>query len=99
MKIKTIVAGAAIALAATIGSAAAAEQFTTIEGFEAEALTSIEMGEVRGATVFYINVLLPGREELMRSIGDSESFEGIYIAMNAVNVPEMKVYISQPGAN
>ncbi len=48
MQIKSIVAGAAIALAATIGLASAADQFTTVAGFEAQALTKQEMRELRG---------------------------------------------------
>ena len=39
MQIKSIVAGAAIALAATIGSASAADQFTTLAGVPAQPLT------------------------------------------------------------
>jgi hypothetical protein len=39
MRIKAIVSGAAIASAATIGSASAAGQFATIVGFEAQAMT------------------------------------------------------------
>ncbi len=49
MKIKSIVPGAAIVLVATIGSVSAADQFTTIAGFEAQAMTKQEMGVVRGS--------------------------------------------------
>jgi len=48
MRTKLILAGAAIALAATIGSASAADQFTTIAGFEAQAMTYQELDSVRG---------------------------------------------------
>ncbi len=51
MKIKSIVAGAAIALAATIGSASAAETFVTLHGVPVEALGSDESLGVRGARV------------------------------------------------
>jgi Flp pilus assembly secretin CpaC len=43
MKIKSIIPGAAIVLVATIGSVSAADQFTTIAGFEAQAMTKQEM--------------------------------------------------------
>jgi len=49
MKIKSIVPGAAIVLVATIGSVSAADQFTTIAGFEAQAMTKQEMEETRGS--------------------------------------------------
>ena len=49
MRIKLFAAGAAIALAATIGSASAADQFSTLEGIAAEAMTAQEMGKVVGA--------------------------------------------------
>ena len=48
MQIKSIVAGAAIALAATIGSASAAEQFATLEGIPGTTLTTQEMATVQG---------------------------------------------------
>ena len=49
MHIKSILSAAAIALAATIGSASAADQFTTLDGITAQALTPQEMGVVIGA--------------------------------------------------
>ena len=49
MRIKTLASAAAIALAATVGSASAAERFTTLEGIAADALTPQEMGVVIGA--------------------------------------------------
>jgi hypothetical protein len=53
MKIKSIVAGAAIVLVATIGSVSAADQFTTIAGFEAQAMTKQEMEETRGSFLYW----------------------------------------------
>ena len=47
MLIKSIVAGAAIALAATIGSASAGEMLT-LSAIPAEPLTAAEMEQVRG---------------------------------------------------
>ena len=49
MRIKLFAAGAAIALAATIGSASAADQFSTLGGIAAEAMAPQEMGAVTGA--------------------------------------------------
>ena len=58
MQIKSIVAGAAIALAATIGSASAADQVTTIAGLEAQALTSQEMADVRGEVTATLTITI-----------------------------------------
>ena len=46
MQIKSILAGAAIALAASVGSASAAEQLSTLEGITAQAMTPQELGVV-----------------------------------------------------
>ena len=59
MRIKLIAAGAAIALAATVGSASAADQFSTLEGIAAEAMTTQEMGVVIGTAVGDITLALP----------------------------------------
>ncbi len=48
MQIKLLVSVAAIALAATIGSASTAEQFTTLEGVTAVAMSSVEQDAVVG---------------------------------------------------
>ena len=48
MQIKSILAGAAIALAASIGSASAADQFTTLHGITAEPMRAEELGSTRG---------------------------------------------------
>ena len=48
MHIKSILAVAAIAIAATVGSASAADQFTTLDGITAQAMTAQEMGVVEG---------------------------------------------------
>ncbi len=59
MRIKAIVSGAAIALAATIGSASAADRFSTITGVEAQAITNQEMEVVRGSRGFKLSVMPP----------------------------------------
>ena len=48
MRTTSILATAAIALVAGLGSASAADQFTTIAGFEAQAMTMQELDSVRG---------------------------------------------------
>ena len=48
MQIKLIVSAAAIALAATVGSASAADRFDALEGIEAQAMTPLEIGAVIG---------------------------------------------------
>lgn len=48
MRIKLVAAGAAIALAATIGTAYAAEQFTTLDGIPAATMSAGDMAAVRG---------------------------------------------------
>ena len=48
MRIKTLVPAIAIVLAATVGSAYAAERFNTLEGIAAQALTPQEMAGYAG---------------------------------------------------
>ena len=69
MRIKLFAAGAAIALAATIGSASAADQFSTLEGIAADALTPQEMGVVAGAALGDLRVLLPGTADPTPGMG------------------------------
>ena len=61
MRIKLIAAGAAIALAASIGTASAAEQFSTLEGVTAVAMSTGELGAVTG-TAKHFEVTLPTGE-------------------------------------
>ncbi len=49
MQIKSILAGAAIALAASVGSASAADQFATLADVAVVKLTSDQLAGVRGA--------------------------------------------------
>ena len=60
MRIKTLVSAIAIALAASVGAASAADQFATLEGIAADALTPQEMGVVFRAAAVKLNVNLPG---------------------------------------
>ena len=54
MQIKLIVAGAAIALAASVGSASAAEM-STLEGIPAEPMTAAELASVEGKESLAVN--------------------------------------------
>ena len=45
MHTKLLISAAAIALAASFGSASADEEFTTLEGITADAITPQEMGQ------------------------------------------------------
>ncbi len=49
MPIKTLVMGVAIALAATVGSAYAAEKFTALDGIPAQVMSAPAMASVVGA--------------------------------------------------
>ncbi len=51
MQIKSILAGAAIAIAASVGSAYAADQFATVAGVQAGPLSVEEMDAVRGLRI------------------------------------------------
>ncbi len=66
MHIKSIVAGAAIALAATIGSASAADQFATLAGITAEPIPEAELAKVIGSGV----LASPGPNDLCATIAD-----------------------------
>ncbi len=88
MRIKAIVSGAAIALATTIGSASAADQFSTITGVEAQAMTNQEMEVVRGSGVLLTVTITPspfiaGKAVVSKAIGDA-SVNGIVVAGGAV---------------
>ena len=59
MRIKLIASAAAIALAATISSASAAEQFTTLDGVSAATMSAGEMAVVRGQAMHDLHVHRP----------------------------------------
>ena len=60
MQIKSIVAGAAIALAATVGSASAADQFATLGGVTAEPMNAMELDSIRGTKIALVVVDVSG---------------------------------------
>ena len=93
MQIKSILAGAAIALAASVGSASAAEQFATLDGVSAAEMTPQEMGVVVGASAELSIDGIPasGRVsggpivgDVSIAVGDA-SFDGIDAANNAIS--------------
>ncbi len=51
MQIKSILAGTALALAATIGSASAADEFMTLDGVTADMMTASELSATAGAGI------------------------------------------------
>ena len=59
MRIKSVALGAAVACAAVIGSASAAERFSTLGGTPAEPLTAAEMASIKGSKFFSINIVGP----------------------------------------
>lgn len=60
MYIKTIIAGAAIVLAATFGLAYADDEFSTLEGVTAVAMSSGELDAVAGLHIHF-QVITPGK--------------------------------------
>ncbi len=58
MHIKPILAGAAIALAAGVGSVSAGDEFATLDGVAAVPMTSEHMAAIRGTATFPPGVIL-----------------------------------------
>ncbi len=79
MKIKSIVAGAAIALAATVGSASAGDEFSTLSGVSAESLSSVEMAAVIGAD-FSFSVVTPAGVVTEVDLGTEAPSAGLMVA-------------------
>ena len=70
MQIKSILAAAAIALAATVGSASAADQFATLDGISAKALSSAELAAVQGAALTG-RIVGPGSSSRIRTVNEA----------------------------
>jgi len=86
MLTKSILAGAAIALAATIGSASAADQFTTIAGFEAQTITKQEMGVARGSgALLFVSIV-----DINPLVATLNSITGLAIAGGENSSPGME---------
>ncbi len=75
MQIKSSLAGAAIAVAATLSTASAADQFTTLAGVEAQAMSPHAMGLVVGLHFLTIIPFSPptdrGQREAIAEVGES----------------------------
>ena len=77
MHIKSILAGAAIAIAASVGSASAADQFATLDGVTVQPMNAAGMDRVRG-TFITLNVaqfggLLQAQEDIINGILSTHS--------------------------
>ncbi len=84
MHIKSILAGAAIALAASVGSAYAADPFATLEGVQAQPMNTAEMDQVRAATGIHLTVPGPAG-------GDLDPIEALVLAATVDHVPQRNV--------
>jgi len=84
MHIKSIVAGAAIALTATIGSASAAEKFTTLNAVKATPLTAAEsiaiVGQGNGGEL-HVHVPENGAVELHGGVVNVGTHDNIPIGL------------------
>lgn len=54
MRVKAIAVAAAIALVSAVGSASAAERFSTLGGVPAEPLSAVEMASIKGRVIIRI---------------------------------------------
>ena len=54
MRIKSILAGAAFALAATVGTASAADEFMTLDGVTADVMAASELSATAGAGIVIV---------------------------------------------
>ena len=54
MRIKYIVSGVAVALAVSVGSASAADQFAILASAPVQPLSAAEMGQIRGQAEFQL---------------------------------------------
>ena len=68
MQIKSVLAGAAISLAASIGTASAGEQFTYLEDVKAISMNNTQMDKVTAA-----NLVLPNGKVILGDPGDFDN--------------------------
>lgn len=93
MQIKLLVSAAAIAMAATIGSASAADRFFIMEGIEAQSMTPLEAAAIFGTFTLAVappvagpaNPPPPEPSNDAGNVGDSAF--GISNALSAVPTP------------
>lgn len=98
MRITTLVSAAAIALAATIGSVSAADQFATLDGVTANQMTSSELAAVKGMHIHFFDAngvihLIPAPRTLDNGSADGglviQAYNGLCVAgpISIPNVP------------
>ena len=83
MRIKSIIPAVALALAATMGSASAAEQFTTLDGVPAATMSAGEMAAVQGqgAHSLFIHMTLPAG-----AMGTPPVLHGAGVSTDGINM-------------
>ena len=94
MRNKLFASAAAIAFAASLGTASAAEQFTALDGIQAEPMTPSEMAAVvgTGASFVAITVVLPdGTRPVQKTVSHSNKD-----SVAVVNWPVDTVFKSLP---
>ena len=87
MLIKSLVSAAAIALVATIGSASATEQFTTLEGVTAVPMSTSELDAVTGMAAHFLDgnggfhaILSAPRKDLVGGVPVIRGYRGLCVA-------------------
>ena len=66
MRVKAIAVAAAIAFASAVGSASAAERFSTLGGTPAEPLSASEMASIKGSQISQIKIRIHGPQHFIR---------------------------------
>ena len=100
MKFKSIVAGAAIALVVGLGAASAADQFTTLAGVEAQAMSSHAMEVVVGS--HFLTITPPGSPPadgvpallLLNPLPGSAGAQGLTLAGNKLGATDAAAAIN-----
>ena len=70
MQFKSILAAAAVAVAATVGSASAADRFVTLDGIAAVPMPAPALDEVRGGIIAITGFPLPSLEDGEHGVED-----------------------------
>ncbi len=94
MQIKSIVAGAVIALAAATSPASAGDEFSTLGGVSAESLSSVEMAAVVGADLTISITPTPGGGVAFVVLGTDAPLNGLE---NAESMSGGVVEVTPPG--
>ncbi len=94
MQIKSILAAAVIALAASVGSAYAADSFATLDGVSAQTLSGLEMDQARGtAAGIHLEIPFDGADS---SVGGEDFIEGVVLAATVEHLMERSVPVVTP---